>query len=185
MFTEILCVMNIKKTYPFVILLTVFVSMQACKSKKMAVQPNAVVETVKKEEPVKEKEPEPAPVEEKEEEPVVEKPNYNFKNILFEFDSGVLKTASYSVLDQIVREMKKDPSVKFTINGHASLEGSAEHNMALSVDRANAVKLYLVNAGISPDNLTAQGFGATKPVATNETEEGRSQNRRVEIKLSK
>ncbi|WP_134090532.1 OmpA family protein [Olivibacter sp. XZL3] len=177
--------MNIQKTYPCVVLLAALMSMQACKSKKMAVQPSAVVETEKKEEPVRETKPEPAPVEKKEEEPVVEKPNYNFKNILFEFDSGVLKTESYSVLDQIVREMKKDPAAKFTINGHASLEGSAEHNMALSVDRANAVKLYLVNAGINPASLTAEGFGATKPVASNDTEEGKSLNRRVEIKLSK
>ncbi|GAA4792988.1 hypothetical protein GCM10023231_21470 [Olivibacter ginsenosidimutans] len=158
--------------------------MQACKSKKMTVQPSAVIET-KKEEPVKEKEPEPVVEKKEEPAPVVEKPNYNFKNILFEFDSGVLKTESYAVLDQIVREMKKDLSAKFLINGHASIEGSPEHNMALSVDRANAVKLYLVNAGINSGNLTTKGYGATKPVATNDNEEGRSLNRRVEITVVK
>jgi len=177
--------MNIKKTYPLVLFAALLIfAMQACKSKKMTVQPSAVVET-KKEEPVEEKQPEQAPVKEEAPEPVVEKPNYNFKNILFEFDSGVLKTESYSVLDQIVREMKKDVAAKFLINGHASIEGSPEHNMALSVDRANSVKLYLVNAGISSDNLTAEGYGATKPVASNDTEDGRSLNRRVEIKLAK
>lgn len=177
--------MSIKKTYPLVLFAALFtIAMQACKSKKMTVQPSAVVET-KKEEPVEEKQPEPAPVKEEAPEPVVEKPNYNFKNILFEFDSGVLKTESYAVLDQIVREMKKDATAKFLINGHASIEGSPEHNMALSVDRANSVKLYLVNAGISADNLTSEGYGATKPVASNDTEDGRSLNRRVEIKLNK
>jgi len=176
--------MNIRKTYPLIICVALLsIAMQACKSKKIAVQPSAVVET-KKEEPVEEKQPERAPVAEKPEpEPVVEKPNYNFKNILFEFDSGVLKTESYSVLDQVVREMKKDASVRFVINGHASIEGSPEHNMALSVDRANSVKLYLVNAGISSDILETKGFGATKPSTTNDTEAGRSLNRRVEIKV--
>jgi len=176
--------MNISKAYLLIFAMaTLAITMQACKSKKMAVQPSADVETVKKE-PVEEKQPEKPPVEKKEEAaPVVEKPNYDFKNIQFEFDSGVLKTDSYSVLDQIVREMKKDTSVKFVINGHSSIEGSAEHNMALSVDRANSVKLYLVNAGISPDNLTSKGFGATQPTTTNDTEEGRTLNRRVEIKV--
>jgi len=177
--------MNIKRTYPLICLVTLLAfALQSCKSKKMTVQPSAVVET-KKEEPVPEKKPEPVKEKEPEPEPVVEKPNYNFKNILFEFDSGVLKTASYAVLDQIVREMKKDPSAKFFVNGHASIEGTAEHNMALSVDRANSVKLYLVNAGINPNNLTAKGFGATQPTASNDDEEGRSLNRRVEIKLAK
>ena len=177
--------MNIRKTYPLVLLaISLSFAMQACKSKKMMVQPSATVET-KQEAPVEEKKPAPAPVKQEAPQPVVEKPNYNFKNILFEFDSGVLKTESYAVLDQIVREMKKDVTAKFSVNGHASTEGSAEHNMALSVDRANSVKLYLVNAGINPDNLTAVGFGATKPVASNDTEAGREQNRRVEIKLAK
>lgn len=184
-YRKILLVMNIRKTYPLIICVTLLsIVMQACKSKKIAVQPSAVIET--KKEPVEEKQPEKPPVvEKKEPEPVVEKPNYNFKNILFEFDSGVLKTESYPVLDEIVREMKKDASARFVVNGHASLEGSAEHNMALSVDRANSVKLYLVNAGISSENLDTKGYGATKPVASNDSESGRELNRRVEIKVIK
>ncbi|WP_255501669.1 OmpA family protein [Olivibacter sp. SDN3] len=149
----------------------------------MTVKPGPQVETVKKE-PVEEKQPEPEP-EPVREEPVKEEPNFDFQNILFEFDSGVLKTESYQVLDHIVREMKKDPSAKFVVNGHASIEGSPEHNMALSVDRANAVKLYLVNAGINSDNLLSKGHGATQPTATNDDEQGRSLNRRVEIEIIK
>lgn len=160
-------------------------TLQSCKSKKMTVKPGPQVETVQKE-PEEEKQPEPEPVkEEPAPEPVNEEPNFDFQNILFEFDSGVLKTASYQVLDAIVREMKKDPSAKFVVNGHASIEGSPEHNMALSVDRANAVKLYLVNAGINADNLLSKGHGATQPTATNDDEQGRSLNRRVEIEVIK
>lgn len=160
------------------------ISLQACKTKKAVAKPVAPVE--QKAEPVEEKQPEPAPVPEKPEPPApVEKPDYNFRNVQFEFDSGVLKTESFDVLDQIAREMKKDPSKKFVLNGHSSIEGSAEHNMSLSVDRANSVKSYLVNAGISGANLKIKGFGATQPKTSNSTEEGRAINRRVEFELTK
>ncbi len=78
--------------------------------------------------------------------------------------------------------MKMDPSAKFMLSGYASAEGTDEHNMQLSVDRANAVKEYLVNSGVSGSNLTAKGFGESNPVADNTTEDGRVLNRRVEIK---
>ena len=81
--------------------------------------------------------------------------------------------------------MKKDPSVKFVLNGHSSAEGSDAHNMSLSIDRANSVKSYLVNAGFSADNFSIKGFGESKPVSSNTTEEGRALNRRVEIKVLK
>src|SRR5690606_12767218 len=114
-------------------------------------------------------------------EPVVEKPNFNFKNILFEFDSSVLKTESYRVLDNIVREMQKDQSAKFIINGHSSVDGTADYNQSPSEDTANAVKLYIDNAGVPCQNLSARGFGDSKPIASTDTESGREQNRRVEI----
>ncbi|HEY0898112.1 MAG TPA: OmpA family protein, partial [Sphingobacteriaceae bacterium] len=127
--------------------------------------------------------PAPAPVEEKEEAPEpVKMPEFNYSNVQFEFNSAVLKTASYATLDQMGQEMKKFPEVKFNLNGHASIEGSASHNMTLSVDRANSVKAYLVNMGVPTDNLVTTGFGATQPVASNDDESGRALNRRVEIK---
>lgn len=125
----------------------------------------------------------PAPVYEtpKEAPATVSKPNYNFKNIQFEFNSGILKTASYPIMDKAVAEMKKDPSVKFILKGYASAEGTDAHNMALSVERATAVKAYLVNSGISADNLSIKGFGDKNPIADNNTEPGRVRNRRVEM----
>ena len=109
-------------------------------------------------------------------------PSFNYKNILFEFNSAVLKTSSYSTLDDIAKEMKKYPDMKFSLNGHSSAEGTETRNMTLSIDRATAVKSYLVSAGITGRNLEAKGFGESLPLNTNNTESARQQNRRVEIK---
>jgi outer membrane protein OmpA-like peptidoglycan-associated protein len=157
--------------------ITAFVA-TSCKSKKPLVEPTPEVTT---------QAPPPAPappakVEEKEEAPApVETPDFKYDNVQFEFNSSVLKTASYATLDQMGQEMKKYPEVKFVLNGHASIEGSDEHNMTLSVDRANSVKAYLVNMGVPVENLETKAFGSSQPVSSNDTEEGRARNRRVEI----
>ena len=150
----------------------------SCRAKKAIAEQPPVVEQQKPAEPAPvEKEVEAAPT------PVPEKmPDFKYNNIQFEFNSSVLKTSSYAILDQVASEMKKFNSVKFNINGHASKEGTDQRNMTLSNDRANAVKSYLINAGVEGENLTSEGFGETKPVASNETEAGRVLNRRVEIK---
>lgn len=174
--------MNIKRTLFFPALIGLFVlSISACKTKKLATKPEPAPAT-QQAPPPEEKKAEPAPVKEPEKPAPVEKPNFNFDNIQFEFNSYVLKTASFPVLDKAVAEMKKDPSVKFVLNGHSSAEGTVEHNMSLSVDRANAVKSYLINAGINGNNLTIKGHGQAQPVSSNDTDEGRTLNRRVEIK---
>lgn len=152
----------------------------ACKAKKAVVTPPAPVAEVPKLAPVVET-PKPAPVS-LAPAPAPAPPNYNFANIQFEFNSGILKTESYPALDQAVAEMKKDASVKFVLNGNSSAEGTDEHNMQLSVERATAVKLYLTNSGISSDNISVKGWGEAKPIADNKTEAGRVLNRRVEIK---
>ncbi|TKC06003.1 OmpA family protein [Pedobacter frigoris] len=170
------------------LLLAVFalfaITLQSCKTRKVAAKPTPPVQ--KEVTPVEEKVVPPAPVEKKAEPaPVEEKPDYTFTNVLFEFDSGVLKTSSFEVLDKMAKEMKKDPSAKFVLNGHSSIEGSVSHNMSLSVDRANSVKSYLINAGIPAANLTIKGYGAAQPVASNDAEEGRAKNRRVEFQVSR
>lgn len=172
--------MRFLRTSLFLAVIGLFaISVQSCKTKKAIAKPAQPVE--KPAAPVEEKKPEPVPAPVPTPAPVEEKPDYNFGSVQFEFNSDVLKTASFEVLDKAAREMKKDPSVKFILNGHSSIEGSAEHNMSLSVDRANSVKLYLVNAGVSSNNLTVKGYGATQPVSSNSTEEGRALNRRVEF----
>ena len=101
--------------------------------------------------------------------------------IQFEFDSSVLKTQSYATLDKVAKEVR-DNNSSVTLDGYASAEGSEAYNVSLSKDRANAVKQYLVNAGVASSKITANGYGEANPVASNATEEGRVQNRRVEIK---
>lgn len=168
----------IRSSYSFIIVLSALIALQACKAKKLIQKPAPVTDTVKPAAPVQETKPvtpTPPPA------PPVEKPDYNFSNIQFEFDSGILKTDSYPALDKAASTMKMDPSVKFAINGYASEEGTPEHNMALSQDRANSVKEYLVNSGVSSANLTAKGYGTANPVADNSTEAGKVLNRRVEI----
>lgn len=185
--------MNLYRSY-FSLIAAVAISfgIQSCAPKQLAIHPAAELskadnEVVEPAPAVQEPEatPEPAkPAEAPKPAPVAEKPDYStFKNILFEHDSHVLKTDSYEILDQIAREILKDPNGKFTVNGHASIEGGAQYNMSLSIDRANAVKIYLVNSGIRAENLTTEGFGATRPVASNDNETGRAKNRRVEVKV--
>lgn len=176
--------MKILKTSSFVLLLaSAALALPACKAKKLAEKP-APVETEKMYAPTPKPTPAPAPAPVQTPPPAPAKPNYNFSNIQFEFNSAVLKTGSYQALDAAVIEMKKDATVKFVLNGNSSAEGTDQRNMELSVERANSVKTYLVNSGISVDNLTVKGYGESKPVADNSTEEGRVLNRRVEIKLN-
>lgn len=101
--------------------------------------------------------------------------------INFDVDSATIKPESKATLDDITAVLKSKPDWKLTIEGHTDSTGNDAHNQQLSDQRAASVKTYLVNAGIADARLTTQGFGATKPVAPNETEIGRAQNRRVEL----
>lgn len=102
-----------------------------------------------------------------------------FETIQFDFNSSVLKTESYPVLDKLSSVLRENGG-KVTANGYASSEGTAAYNLKLSKDRANSVKTYLVNSGVNASQVTAKGFGEANPIASNDTEEGRIQNRRVE-----
>ena len=168
----------IRSNFSLLLIVAALITLQACKAKKLVQKPAPVVTETEKPAPVAPT-PQPAPA------PAAPapapQPNYNFTNIQFEFNSGVLKTSSYPALDNAAAQMKIDPSAKFMLKGYASAEGTDAHNMELSVDRANAVKAYLINSGVNGDNITAQGYGESNPVADNTTEEGRILNRRVEI----
>jgi OmpA-OmpF porin, OOP family len=171
----------LKSNFSLILILTAIISLQACKAKKKIVQEPPPAENPAP--PVQQTPPPPPPAPDPQPAaPAPAPPNYNFSNIQFEFDSGILKTESYPILDKAAAEMKKDPSVTFLLKGYASAEGTDAHNMQLSIDRANSVKAYLVNTGVSGANLTTQGYGESNPVADNSTEAGRVINRRVEIK---
>ncbi len=102
-----------------------------------------------------------------------------WETIQFEFNSSVLKTEAYPVLDKLSSTLRESGS-KITAKGYASSEGTAAYNLKLSRDRANSVKTYLVNSGVNSNQVTVKGFGESNPIASNDTEEGRIQNRRVE-----
>lgn len=102
--------------------------------------------------------------------------------IQFEYDSAEIKAESHGVLDDVVKVLTDNPRVaKLDIVGYTSSEGSKAHNNQLSTDRAASVLKYLVEHGIDAGRLTSQGKGPADPVASNDTEEGRIANRRVEF----
>ncbi|SEO24271.1 OmpA family protein [Mucilaginibacter sp. OK283] len=111
---------------------------------------------------------------------VVAKPTA-YSNIQFEFDSSVLRTSSYPVLDATSADLRASGK-GVEVDGFASSEGTAAHNMSLSKDRANSVKTYLVNSGVDAKKVKIKGYGETMPIADNSTEEGRVLNRRVQFK---
>ena len=103
------------------------------------------------------------------------------QGIQFESGKDVIKTTSYPVLNEIVQAMEENPYYMLEINGHTDNVGKPESNQLLSEKRANAVKKYLENKGISENRITARGFGDTKPVVPNTTAANKAQNRRVEF----
>jgi outer membrane protein OmpA-like peptidoglycan-associated protein len=105
------------------------------------------------------------------------------KNIFFDLGKFDLKPESTIELDNIFQLLKENPTLKIQISGHTDNIGKAADNMTLSNNRAQAVVKYLVSKGIEPVRLTFKGYGATKPVADNSTDEGRAQNRRTELQV--
>ncbi len=105
------------------------------------------------------------------------------RNVFFDTGKSFLRTESNSELDRVVKLMKDVPGLKIEISGHTDNTGSATVNEALSQQRAEAVVQYLTSKGVAPNRLTAKGYGAAKPVASNNTEDGRQQNRRTEFEI--
>ena len=101
--------------------------------------------------------------------------------INFDSNSDVIRPESKNVLEQITALLKENASWKMTVEGHTDNVGGEAFNQTLSDKRARAVKEFLTKAGIASDRLTAVGKGLTAPVASNENEIGRAQNRRVEL----
>jgi outer membrane protein OmpA-like peptidoglycan-associated protein/Tol biopolymer transport system component len=105
------------------------------------------------------------------------------RNIFFDVNKFVIKPESYSELDKIVALLKENPTLIIQINGHTDNVGKAADNLKLSNERADAVVKYLVSKGIASARLSSKGFGATVAVADNNTDAGRAQNRRTELKV--
>lgn len=108
------------------------------------------------------------------------------EKIQFELNSSVIKPESFSLMDEISQVIVDHPELQeIAIEGHASSEGNANVNTRLSDDRAKSVMAYIVKKNVDAKRLTAKGYGSSKPIADNATEEGRIANRRVEFKIVK
>ncbi len=116
---------------------------------------------------------------------VIKKLNDFSKSILFDTSKATIKAESSSQLEEIAKVMNEYSNANFKLEGHTDSTGSAAKNLQLSKDRAAAVKDYLIAKGVSADRLSSEGYGITKPIASNKTVEGRAKNRRVEIMLVK
>jgi len=101
--------------------------------------------------------------------------------VLFDTDKTDIKPESAPLIAEVIALLKQNPSLKLRIEGHTDNQGGAGYNLTLSDGRSKSVLLALLKAGIAENRLTARGFGLTKPVADNATDQGRSKNRRVEL----
>jgi outer membrane protein OmpA-like peptidoglycan-associated protein len=112
--------------------------------------------------------------------------SFLLENIMFARGKAELQGESFKVkLIELADFMKKNPMLKIRINGHTDHAGDPSLNKSLSLQRAAAVRKFLIDQGISPDHLRTSGWGGSKPIAPNDTEEGRAKNRRVEIQFEK
>jgi len=108
-------------------------------------------------------------------------------DIMFDFNKATLKPESKAALDKIGNVLIQAPDLKIEIGGHTDAKGSDKYNLKLSDERAKAVHDYLEKnfSQINPDNLVSKGYGESKPVTSNDSDEGRTKNRRVEFKILK
>ncbi|MDA8553151.1 OmpA family protein [Alphaproteobacteria bacterium] len=103
-------------------------------------------------------------------------------DVAFDVDSAVIKGSFYTTLDRIASEIQGRPSsARYTIVGHTDASASNEYNQELSERRARAVASYLISKGVASSQLSVLGLGETRPIASNSTDAGKAQNRRVEI----
>ncbi|HEY6644731.1 OmpA family protein [Povalibacter sp.] len=112
------------------------------------------------------------------------KGSITLRGVDFEFDSANLTGDSKSTLDEVAADLKKFPRLKILLEGHTDSVGNDAYNLKLSQRRAASVREYLVSQGVNPANLTSEGFGESKPIASNATPDGRAENRRVAMSVT-
>jgi len=105
------------------------------------------------------------------------------RNIFFDFDKATLRPESTNELERLIKLLNDNPTIKIELGSHTDSKGSDDYNMKLSDNRSKSVVSYLIDHGIAATRLVAKGYGETKPIDTNDTDEGRQNNRRTEFKI--
>jgi OOP family OmpA-OmpF porin len=106
-------------------------------------------------------------------------------NVFFDFDKWDLRPESYIELDRVVKLLNENPAIEIEMSAHTDSKGSDDYNFKLSDERARSVREYILSKGIAASRIISQGYGETKPVVPNDTDENRQLNRRVEFKILK
>jgi OOP family OmpA-OmpF porin len=139
--------------------------------------------TKKKQAPPEVEPPVVNPPENKIEQELIDKKKIVLKGVNFDFDKDTLQPQGYPILNQVVDVANKNPQWDFLLVGHTCSIGTDAYNLDLSWRRVKTVRRYLISQGIDPNRLAIDGKGERQPIDTNETREGRAQNRRVELSL--
>lgn len=106
------------------------------------------------------------------------------RGVNFDFDKATIRADATSILREAATILKENAGVNVAVEGHTDSVGSDAYNLKLSLRRAAAVKAFLVKEGVAEGRLSSRGFGESQPVASNDTDDGRAQNRRVELKVA-
>ena len=106
-------------------------------------------------------------------------------NILFDFNKAILRAESYKQLDKAAKILKAYPNMAIELSAHTDNVGGYNYNIKLSEERAYSAREYLLSKGIEGARIQPKGYGEVKPIATNNNEAGRQQNRRVEFRILK
>ncbi|RYZ19327.1 MAG: OmpA family protein [Chitinophagaceae bacterium] len=106
-------------------------------------------------------------------------------NVFFDFDKWDLRPESYLELDRVVKLLKENPAIEIEMSAHTDSRGADDYNFKLSDNRARSVMEYILSKGIDAQRITSKGYGETKPVVANDTDENRQLNRRVEFTIVK
>jgi outer membrane protein OmpA-like peptidoglycan-associated protein len=110
---------------------------------------------------------------------------FRLNNIFFDFNKSTLRVESFQELDRVIKLLNDNLSIEIELSGHTDNVGGDEYNLNLSQDRANTVVNYIISKGINSNRIISKGYGKSNPVATNDTEDGKQLNRRVEFKILK
>jgi len=111
--------------------------------------------------------------------------HFVLENVYFNTGSAVLKSESFTALNNLLEVMKLKPTLIIEIAGHTDNDGNELSNLKLSQDRAESVRNYLIKNGIVPNRISAKGYGQTQPISDNSSAEGKAKNRRTEVRIIK